>query len=198
MDMVDHEDKIMVILDNSDLVIIDKSTGDSDTIELNYNESPTCMTKVKDRLIIGATNGVVYNVHIADLMTPIELPKPPAFGEGASDTPEKIQYPDAKVIKATNKYLSVLFLNKTMMFYDISKLDEISIMQTIKSHVGAIYAIDTYPSTGDPYKFWFVTGSTDKTLRRWIVSSDKRTFSCQINQDGIGLLWDDFEHLKSK
>lgn len=34
MDMVDHDDKILVILDNSNLVVLDKDSGMQDTIEL--------------------------------------------------------------------------------------------------------------------------------------------------------------------
>lgn len=198
MDMVDHEDKILIILDNSDLVILDKESGSQETIELSLTETPTCMNKVGDNILIGATNGVVYCSKLTNMVEPIELPKPPYLGEGSSDKPEKIEYPDARFIKVSPKKISVLFNDKTMVFYDILSLDNIVISTVKRSHAGPVYAIDSYPHTGDSFKFCFLTGSTDKTLRRWIISADKKYFFCKMEQDSMGLLCDDFDHLKTK
>lgn len=38
--MVDHDDQVLIILDNSDLVILSKDSGVAETIELNYAETP--------------------------------------------------------------------------------------------------------------------------------------------------------------
>lgn len=153
MDMVDHHDKILILLDNSDLVIFDKETSNCENIELGYAESPLCMTKVEEQLFIGATNGVVYSTSLANLIQPTELEKPPYLGEGAFDPPEKIEYPDVRVIKATKTTLSVLFNDKTMCFYDISDVKKIKKLRDLKNHAGPIYAIDSYPSTGDSFTF---------------------------------------------
>jgi hypothetical protein len=153
MDMVDHEEKVLIILDNSDLVILDKDSGTQETIELNLAETPTCMTKVHDGLVIGATNGLMYFCKLANLIEPIELPKPPYLGEGSSDRPEKIEFPDARVVKSTDKVLSVLFNDKTMVFYDIAKDSSFKIKHVKKGHAAPVYAIDAYPHSGNAYKF---------------------------------------------
>lgn len=51
--MVDHDDKVLIILDNSNLIILDKETGSNDKLELPYKETPLCMTKYGDKLIVG-------------------------------------------------------------------------------------------------------------------------------------------------
>jgi hypothetical protein len=61
MDMVDHEDKILIILDNANLVIFDKTTSEIDTIELPIIKgNPISIEKLDDSLIIGCTAGLVY------------------------------------------------------------------------------------------------------------------------------------------
>jgi WD40 repeat protein len=61
-----------------------------------------------------------------------------------------------------------------MLIYYKKEDGSIVIGQTLKSHYGAIYDIDCYPCTESPYKFAFLTGSTDKTLRRWIVNVNSK------------------------
>lgn len=99
--MADHEDKILIMLDNSNLIVFDKERGDFETLELNYKDAPHCMTKFNDKLIVGCSNGVINYSSLANLTSPRELPRPPYLGEGAADIPESIEYSDCKVIKAS-------------------------------------------------------------------------------------------------
>jgi len=85
-----------------------------------------------------------------------------------------------------------------MMFYDIGDRKEITTHEIIRSHFGPIYDIDCYPHTGSSFQFCFLTGSTDRTIRRWIVAADSKDNTCQVNEDKMGLLCDNFDHLKKK
>lgn len=111
------------------------------------------MTKILDRLLIGASNGVVYNASLANLMEPKELPMPPSLGEGAVEPPERIEYPDARVIKTSGEKLAVLFNDKTLVFYNFDGSYDFEIDKVLKGHASAVYDIDCYPSSGDPLKF---------------------------------------------
>ena len=198
IDMADHEDKILIILDNSNLIVYDKKRSDFDTLELNYKEAPHCMTKFNDKLIVGWSNGVIYYSSLANLTSPRELPKPPYLGEGAVDIPEKIEYSDCKVVKASNSWIAAMFYDKTMVFYNVSESGGVEINKVIRTHCGSIFDIDCYPQAESPSHFWFVSGSIDKTLRRFIVYVNPKTGICQVNQDSMGLLWENLEHLKCK
>lgn len=201
IDMVEHDDKIIVILDNFELMIVSKdSTSKTDAIELTYNKdvTPTCMTKLGDNLIIGCTFGVIFNTKLIDLTKAEQLERPPFLGNNAAEPPEVKEYPDCRVIKSNGTFIWALFNDKTMLIYKVNKDGSTEVTDTIKSHFGAIYDIDWYPPTESAYQFGFLTGSTDRTLRRWIVNVDSKELTCKVNEDKIGLLCDNFDHLRKK
>lgn len=199
MDMLEYNEQILVLQDNSDLLVFEKSATTSTTIKLKIDEAvPYAMALVKDILIIGCDNGNVFQCNLLDPEEIIQLPKPPHLGENSGDSIEFYEYPDTRVVKAYGDTVAVLFSDKTMLFYGIGKAAGTAASQIIKSHFGGIYDIDCYPSTGNSFQFCFVTGSTDKTLRRWVANVEPKDNSCQLNQDKLGLLCDNFDHLKKK
>ncbi|CAI2376025.1 unnamed protein product [Moneuplotes crassus] len=200
MDMVDHGLKLLVILDNCELLVLNTAKKEPDvTLELPLGDvTPVSIEKLGDSLIIGCTNGAVFYSKYEKIQEPLKLPNPPFLGENSTETPEVLEYPDTRVVKAFNNKIAVLFSDKTMVWYEISENGEVSILHIIKSHFGGVYSIDCYPATASSYQFAFLTGSVDRTLRRWVANIDPIDLSCQINEDKVGLLCDNFDHLKSK
>lgn len=200
MDMVDYEDKLLIILDNGELTVINKSSNDPDsTMELPLKSStPVSISKLNDSLIIGWTNGVTFYAKFDDIKNPIEIPKPPFLGENSVEPPENHEYPDSRVVKAFGNRIAVLFNDKTMVWYEVGEDNDISINHINKNHFGGVYSIDCYPPASNAYQFAFLTGSVDRTLRRWVANINPDDLSCQVNEDKIGLLCDNFDHLKTK
>ena len=200
MDMIDYEDKLLIILDNGELAVIHKKSNDPDsTVDLPLKDvTPVSISKLKDNLIIAWTNGVIYYTKFENINTMIELPKPPFLGENSFEQPEVHEYADSRVVKAFGNKIAVLFNDKTMVWYEVDENNNVSLISVIKNHFGGVYSIDCYPATSNPHIFAFLTGSVDRTLRRWIANIDPNDLSCNINEDTIGLLCDNFNHLKTK
>lgn len=62
-----------------------------------------------------------------------------------------------------------MFYDKTMVYYKVSEKDEVEIDKIVRSHCGTVFDVDCYPRVESPSHFCFVSGSTDKTIRRFIV-----------------------------
>ncbi|CAI2378057.1 unnamed protein product [Moneuplotes crassus] len=199
-DMVVKESCLLTILDNGEIRIIDLAqTKSEEVIKLSIEDlTPVSMEICNGNLIIGCTNGAVYYLKNENFDTLIRLPNPPFLGENSSEIPQLKEFPDSRVVKAFKDKIAVLFNDKTMVWYQVCEDGEIKVFNIIKNHFEGVYSIDCYPSIHNDYQFAFLTGSVDRTLRRWIANIDQNDLSCQMNEDKVGLLCDNFNHLRSK
>ena len=70
----------------------------------------------------------------------------------------------------------------------------------LKSHASAVYDLQIIETEeSDPSSIQILTGSTDKTLRKWTIGlNSQNSVMTGFEQTNIGLLCDSFEHMKKK
>jgi len=157
-------------------------------------DTPTTISSFKEYLCIGCLNGLVYTSHYESPQNLYQQSLPPYFGLGASEDVETKEYPDTMITIFDDSYLIWIYSDKTMVFFKHSSNWDFKISYYIQNHAKAIHSIQMLPSEWSEKAFWFISGSSDKTIRKWHVDVSKaRFYGTQIR---IGMLCDEYSHLK--
>lgn len=185
------EDKKLLRIENR------KDITDMYDLDGIIEETPTTISTYKQYLCIGCLGGFSY---ISNMVNPEDMyvqPRPPYCGLGAAEETEMKEYPDTIIIKMDYNYVFAVYSDKTMVvMQDETKMTN-RIDHIVQNHAKAIHNIEVIPHECNERGFSFVTGSSDKTIRKWYIDTQKENM--HGTQTRIGLLCDEFSHwMKNK
>ena len=171
-----------------------KDITDVYDLDSNIDDIPTTITTYKEYIWIGWLNGIVYISHYATPYRVFQLSFPPHFGFGAIEEVENKEYPDVIISIMDENNVVWIYSDKTLVFFEKEDQYQYNISYFIQNHAKGIHSIQMLPEEGRGKGFCFVSGSSDKTIRKWNIDIDNGRF--ESTQTNIGMLWDEYSHLK--
>lgn len=187
---------LLILSEDRKLLQIENSKDITNVYDLEgiLEDVPTSLSIHKESLSIGCLGGYTYISDISNPQKLYEQPLPPHYGFGASEEPDTKEYPDTMVLKLTREKMLGVFSDKTIVVFDRKSDLEAKVNHIIQNHAKGIHNIQMIPSESSDTGFAFLSGSTDKTLRKWLVEKNGHGSICSLMNSA--LLCDDFSHLK--
>ena len=193
-----EEDWKFILTEDKKLIRVEGSKDITDIYDLEniIEDTPTAITSYKDQIWIWCLNGLVY---VSNYINPHDLfqqPLPAYFGLGAAEEAEVKEYPDTMICRMDEEYMWWVYSDKTLVVFKRDTEFNFKIDHLIQNHAKAIYNMQILNNESSERGFSFFSGSSDKTIRKWKVDYNKEGITA--TQYRIGLLWDEFSHLKKK
>ena len=167
-------------------------------------------------LVCGCAEGIIRCFDSATLEHIATLPRPPPLGQ-ANISPDRkkmvISSEPSSLFADTmglmlldnNSKLYSLYSDRTVFVWDIARLESITVFRAFLHHSSSINQVQILPSNTSEVTF-FVTGSTDKTIRFWhLCQSDPKKLETNVIRNvysrelsRIIYIGKSFEHFKQK
>mmetsp|Transcript_258 Transcript_258/g.244 ORF Transcript_258/g.244 Transcript_258/m.244 type:complete len:99 (+) Transcript_258:885-1181(+) len=95
------------------------------------------------------------------------------------------EYPDTMGLKLDKNRLIGIYSDKTIAIFNRKTDLDSRIVHIIQNHAKGIHNIMTLPNETSEKGFAFLTGSTDKTLRKWMIMKNGHGRSCTPSNSAL-------------